>query len=147
MKSKNRIIIGVNTEEKIQMKRKNSFRIENKNSSLKFMNEALSSLESNHHRQNISATMIGGNECTLRNNREENPFSINKLFSFANSKQTSTLHNIYSSYSKKLSDYLIKNKDNILLFGTSKYVNKKAKDYLEDKFHSKHNNLVKLILF
>jgi hypothetical protein len=84
--------------------------------------------------KNISANLLRGNRSMLGETaKDDNPMNVNKLFKFAKSKHTSTLHNIYSSYSKKLSDYLLKHKENILLFGNSKYLNKKAKFYLEDK--------------
>lgn len=125
------------------MGRKNSFKIDKKDLNLKIIGDRMSSIESDRLMRNISATLINGIGSKLEEeNTDDNPLNVKKLFTFAESKHTSTLHNIYSSYSKKLSDYLIKNNDNILLYGNSKYLHKNAKFYLEDKKSTQQHSLV-----
>ncbi len=130
------------TEEVKFHKRKNSFQIENFNILKTLKVDKLNSVNSERIIRNISANLLRGNRSMLgETNNDDNHMNVNKLFKFAKSKHTSTIHNIYSSYSKKVSDYLFKHKENILLFGNSKYHNKKAKFYLEDTKY-KQNSLV-----
>ena len=127
---KNKNLNNLNNKKSIQQ------RIDSNLNNLTYENVTKSSNQKENKSPIIKNRKTDGEE--LNNLEEEYIQSQNKqnrlnIFRPTRIKKDTNLYHIYTTYKNKINDYLIKNKDNIKLYGNYKYTNKTPDYYFKAK--------------